>query len=67
VDPLYKEIQLFLSQKNCQFRDNPEKKTHILGKTLSLPYKGGLGIQHLKDIAAGLKINLVQKLYKKEN
>jgi hypothetical protein len=63
--PALQRITTIPIVKNCQFRDNPEKKTLILEKTLSLPYKGGLEIQHPKDIAAGLKINLVQKLYKK--
>jgi hypothetical protein len=34
VDPLYKEIQLFFWSKNCQQRNNPEKKTCIQEKTL---------------------------------
>jgi hypothetical protein len=50
---------------NCPSRDNPEKKTSILERPSASLDKGGVLIQHPKEIAAGFRINLLQKLYKK--
>jgi hypothetical protein len=65
VDPLYKEIQLFLWSKTVN-QETVQKRRLVSRKRLSASFdKGGLEIQHPSEVAAGLRINLVQKLYKR--
>ncbi len=65
VDPLYKEIQLFLWSKTVN-QETVQKRRLVSRKRLSASFdKGGLEIQHPNEVAAGLRINLVQKLYKR--
>jgi hypothetical protein len=65
LGPLYKEILLFL-WSNTVNQETIQKKRLVFCKGLSVSLdKGGLEIQHPKEVAAGHKMKIVKKLYKK--
>jgi hypothetical protein len=64
-DPLHKEILGFLWTRTTD-SVTTQKRRLVAAKRLPASFdKGGLQIQHPKDISAGLRLNLIQKCYKK--
>jgi hypothetical protein len=65
VDSLHKEILSFLWTRTTD-SVTTQKRRLVAAKRLPASFdKGGLQIQHPKDTAAGLRLNLIQKYYKK--
>jgi hypothetical protein len=65
LDQLYREILAFLWTRTSD-AVTTQKRRLVAAKQLSASFnKGGLQIQHPKETAAGLRLNLIQKCYKK--
>jgi hypothetical protein len=65
LDPLHKEILGFLWTRTTE-SVTTQKRRLVATKRLSASFdKGGLQIQHPKETSAGLRLNLIQKCYKK--
>jgi hypothetical protein len=65
LDPLHREILGFLWTRTSD-AVTTQKRRLVAAKQLSASFdKGGLQIQHPKETAAGLRLNLIQKCYKR--
>jgi hypothetical protein len=65
LDPLHREV-LGFSWTRTSDAVTIQKRRLVAAKWLSASFhKGGLQIQHPTEIAAGLRLNLIQKCYKK--
>jgi hypothetical protein len=65
LDPLHKEILGFLWTRTTE-SVTTQKRRLVATNRLSASFdKGGLQIQHPKETSAGLRLNLIQKCYKK--
>jgi hypothetical protein len=65
LDPLHREILGFLWTRTSD-AVTTQKRRLVAAKRLSASFdKGGLQIQHSKETAAGLRLNLIQKCYKR--
>jgi hypothetical protein len=65
LDPLHREILGFLWTRTSD-AVTTQKRRLVATKRLSASFdKGGLQIQHPKETAAGLRLNLIQKCYKR--
>jgi hypothetical protein len=65
LDPLHKEILGFLWTRTTD-SVTTQKRRLVAANRLSASFdKGGLQIQHPKETSAGLRLNLIQKCYKK--
>jgi hypothetical protein len=65
VDSLHKEILSFLWTRTTD-SVTTQKRRLVAAKRLPASFdKGGLQIQHPKDTSAGLRLNLIQKCYRK--
>jgi hypothetical protein len=65
IDPLQKEITGFLWTRTND-SNTIQKRRLVATKRLAASFdKGGLQIQHPKDTSSGLRLNLIQKCYKK--
>jgi hypothetical protein len=65
IDPLQKEITGFLWTRTND-SNTIQKRRLVAAKRLPASFdKGGLQIQHPRDTSSGLRLNLIQKSYKK--
>jgi hypothetical protein len=65
LQPLYKEIKSFLWTRT-ENDTTIQKRRLVAAKRLSASFdKGGLQIQHPEETAAGLRLNLLQKYFRK--
>ncbi|RPH76440.1 MAG: reverse transcriptase family protein, partial [Planctomycetaceae bacterium] len=63
--PLYKEVLSFLWTKTVDGETIPKRRL-VAAKRLSASFeKGGLQIQHPKETAEGLRLNLIQKYFRR--
>ncbi len=67
LQPLYKEIKSFLWTRT-ESDTTIQKRRLVAAKRLSASFeKGGLQIQHPEETAEGLRLNLLQKYFRKIN
>ncbi len=65
LDPLHKEILSFLWTRSDN-QETIQKRRLVAAKRLSASFdKGGLQIQHPMETAEGLRLNLIQKCFKR--